>query len=375
MRMPYTLRILAALLYVGLAVPPGRPAVSAGTSGQAEAAEVAGLVLKSDRVRMVDVTPRPLRISQQTLAQPTSLIQTENPRLQAALSVDPGTLELSLSVMDAQGSDIARFQPASRWIVIPRNRDVLWIVGKRYGEGFAPADGRAPYAGLYLHDQTGQRLATVDAETTGGIGRVEAEAGGGVVCLTEKGLVSIAANGEVRWIRASQAHELYVSRDGAWVGTDSWNAADDTRSVRLYDADGRLVESFSDTNYSHISLAAISADNRYLTLRKLVQSDPIRWQLSIRSREDLRTPIKTLLLDGGPERVHLSDRAEFLVVAVNEKQGATFRQTIKGLDATGRELFAFDPPEANVRDYLIDIQDRVIKLSGRDAVLRLEVLE
>jgi hypothetical protein len=321
---------------------------------------VTGVVALSEQVTVGSI---PKAGATPSLAGNQRLIDSERRDVFAVVTVDPTELSLELSLLDGRGEHRASLRPASSWVVLAEDRDLIWVLGQRDRAGFLRRDGKTQYQGLFLYDLQGRQVVAVPAEVTGAIGSVTALPGGDLACLGSRGLQRITTAGTVAWSVPSNAHTLHPRTGGRFLFTESWDRASDRRALEIRGLDGQLVHRMEDSNASHLGVAGVSERGGFIALKRLLGSTPVRWEVSLRAASDLATPVAAAELEGGAAGAAISEDGQLLAVLVNVQEGDGVARKVIGLGADGSRLF-------EVAAVAEGPADRIVRLRGRAATIQ-----
>ncbi|MCK4665302.1 hypothetical protein KAU33_01040, partial [Candidatus Dependentiae bacterium] len=203
-----------------------------------------GLVIKSEKVKFIKVKENPACYIR-SMTNWGRIIYTENPNVIALFGYTKED-KYWLKVYDMRYKLIAEFQPQSENILIPKNKDIIWVTGQgpQGGEMLTRSYWNE---GLYLYDFSGKLLKTIDKKETDKIDRIKVTDNGDLYFLSlsikdnrKKSIIKIDSKGNEIWKIPSNAHSIKVFGEGEHIISEGFIGESSNPQIHIYNSDKKV---------------------------------------------------------------------------------------------------------------------------------------
>ena len=328
-----------------------------------------GCEIYNDRIKIVEIK----ETSENKLNIGERLIFSENPNINAVIG-SKNNGEYYLKLFSKEGKLITEFKPSSSRIIIPKNKDIVWILGKNNSEGYV-SKGKIFYEGLYLYDFKGSLLKVITKEITGSIGDLSILDNGDIICFA-KGLKRINSNGEILWSVPIKGDTLQVIGNGKYICSEYFNIVENKREIKILNSTGETIKTFVDDKESYISIVGNSSNLEYIVLRKLICNDPVRYKLLIYDTNSWNKEKKEFEIYGGVRKLLISNKMDKLMILINEREGSTWVNKIKLLDYNGNTMFEYKlHTNINEQDCIFNFNVDMIEIKTPEINIFMEELK
>lgn len=306
-----SLKVLAAIVGFSFAIAPH----VAADEELASAGEVVGLKIRKGKVIVRSVSKRARSIDIPPRAGEEE-VEADNAKVAAFQGFDEkGTCRLRLVEPKTKAEVFIRCP--STWILVPKTRDVVWIIGKSANEGIVEHGRQSPYAGAHLYDFSGRLLRSFPKEEIGFVEHAHELASGELLLLVHKDkefrLTRLGADGQVQSsipIPAAKYEGFAVMRGGKSIALNSFEWKDRTRRAALLDESGREVFAYAGSTDEYPAIAGVQADGLHVALGR---DSPGGHLVEVFDVTRKGKPVKTFRVPFHPKGVELSNDLDRLV--------------------------------------------------------------
>lgn len=286
-----------------------------------------GLVLKSKKVRMVGHKHDQSQNEKYPLKNGESLVLTDNPRVNATLSVDTKDMRLSLRIEERKRNVLSIIRPDTTGIYIPKNKDVIWVLSNSRYKGTIQ-DGKAFYDGFHLYDFHGRLLFSFGGSKMNRVGAHSIHKNGDLIAVIDSSIVKYDTNGNLLWSKQSKAGIITIYGDGKYISAITFVIPSQTYVVHLFDHNGDIIRVHSYNKGISVSFAGMSTNFKYyaISTRDLsLKPCPYCLDTEIFAVDGPKEPVTTIDNSGMWQDIVMSENADYIVykspiIISNDKQ-------------------------------------------------------
>jgi len=304
-----------------------------------------------------------------SLAPGEVLIKSKNPNYKGILKTHLEDFSLNFRLLNSNNILLWEKRARSEWILMADEVDIIVMIGKREEEGFRSVHN-AIFENFSIYDSGGDLVN--EANNTGSIIQANLTLSGNLIILSEGRLICFNDRGEILWQVPTAAHKFHVLQQGKYVSTEAYNNKDDIRTAEVFDQYGKLIKEIRDTNFSHVGVIAASADGNFIISRRLIQSNPLIWQISLFDTRRMDSPSKEYELSGAPIEIMIANEAQFFAVVLNKRSNNEdeMERILEILDRHGEQLYEYSlgnfsmaaPPVTNLS--FSSFENQLIVMNG-----------
>jgi hypothetical protein len=265
-------------------------------------------------------------------------------------------------------------------ILIPKDKDIVWVAGGAQGDDKLHEGKSAPSGGLRLYDAHGTQLADLPASRTGTITILKLLDDGTLFFVGFQGknahVGRVSSEGRIatEFQLSTPPNDLRVFNGGDYLAVKSRQWEQNKQVATLLDKEGKTVSEFSDTTEVSPEIVAVTQDAAHVIVAKNLQRPGQRY-LAVHDLRGKTKPERTVKVDFYPSDLLVTDDLSHFVTQRFQGRGVEGEnQSFEILDGTGNIISHYDCTAGRgaASSSWADNQKRVDWVCG-DKHLRLEM--